>query len=225
MSDPEEFKALAAELSRLQESGKSQVAILMERAEAAGFDPAGLRRFVSWKRKDGEKRAQQEAVDQQCQYLAGERETPATLPVGCELAQALNLYRRQMTVRQVAEELRISTGKAGKLRQLARMFVADVHVHATVDNVDDVPEHDPETGEISEQKPEPVAAPSVPAAKVWRAITAAREEHDARKEAERAFARERRRAAQAAFDKRNAEIDADPLTLPPFVDRRYRLPA
>ena len=142
MSD--DFKTLAAQLRDLQDAAKAQVQGVLARAEEAGLDPAGLRRFVSWKRKDEAKRAQQEAIDQQCRYLAGERDTPAQLPIGCELAQALNLYRRDFTVRQVAEELRISTGKAGKLRQLSRMF--DVHVHATVDKA---PSHDPETGEIT----------------------------------------------------------------------------
>lgn len=141
----DDFKTLAAQLRAIQDGSKQQIEKLAERAEAAGFDPAGLRRFVAWKRKDEAKRAQQEAIDQQCRYLAGERETPAQLPIGCELAQALNLYRRGLTVRQVAEELHVSTGKAGKLKQLSRMFI--VHVHATVDKT---PDHDPDTGEITE---------------------------------------------------------------------------
>lgn len=140
----DDFKTLAAQLRDLQDASKAQIAGVLARAEEAGLDPAGLRRFVSWKRKDEAKRAQQEAIDQQCRYLAGERDTPAQLPIGCELAQALNLYRRGLTVRQVAEELHVSTGKAGKLKQLSRMF--DVHVHAAVDK----PAHDPETGEITE---------------------------------------------------------------------------
>lgn len=145
----EDFKTLAAQLRDLQDATKAQIAGVMARAEDAGLDPAGLRRFVSWKRKDEGKRAQQEAIDQQCRYLAGERDTPAQLPIGCELAQALNLYRRGLTVRQVSEELRVSTGKAGKLKQLSRMF--DVHVHATVDKLTP---HDPDTGEITETAPD-----------------------------------------------------------------------
>lgn len=141
----DDFKALAAQLRDLQDATKAQIAGVMARAEEAGLDPAGLRRFVSWKRKNEEKRAQQEAIDQQCRYLAGERDAPAQLPIGCELAVALNLYRRNMTVRQVAEEMNVSVGKAGKLRQMSRMFA--VHVHATVDSR---PPHDPATGEITE---------------------------------------------------------------------------
>jgi uncharacterized protein (UPF0335 family) len=159
----DDFKTLAAQLRDLQDATKAQIAGVMARAEEAGLDPAGLRRFVSWKRKNEEKRAQQEAIDQQCRYLAGERDTPAQLPIGCELAQALNLYRRDLTVRQVAEEMRISVGKAGKLRQLSRMFA--VHVHATVDKI---PSHDPDTGEVNEGnsahegEEKGVATPSAP---------------------------------------------------------------
>lgn len=143
-----DFKTLAAQFRDLQDASKAQIAGVLARAEEAGIDPAGLRRFVAWKRKNEEKRAQQEAIDQQCRYLAGERDTPAQLPIGCELAQALNLYRRGLTVCQVAEELRVSTGKAGKLKQLSRMF--DVHVHPTVDKM---PPHDPVTGEITDAPP------------------------------------------------------------------------
>ena len=74
MSD--DFKTLAAQLRDLQDAAKAQVQGVLARAEEAGLDPAGLRRFVSWKRKDEAKRAQQEAIDQQCRYLAGERDTP-----------------------------------------------------------------------------------------------------------------------------------------------------
>lgn len=154
--DRESFSALAVELREMQDAKKDQMALFMERAAGAGVDPAGLRRFVARKRQDEAKRAQREAIDQQCLYLAGEREMPAELPIGCELAQALNCYRRGMTVRQVAEELKVSTGKAGKLRELARMF--DVHVHARVDKRKaTLPEHDVATGEITETADQSVA--------------------------------------------------------------------
>ncbi len=168
--DPDQFKALAAQLRDLQDATKESLATFNEKVAGQGIDPAGLRRFVSWKRQDEQKRAQREAIDQQCRYLAGERDTPAELPIGCELARALNCFRRNMTVRQVAEELGVSTGKAGKLRELARMF--DVHVHARVDKprrqkldvisppetatLPTIPPHDPETGVIP---PEPATRP------------------------------------------------------------------
>lgn len=229
----DDFKTLAAQLRDVQDAAKAQAAGVLARAEEAGLDPAGLRRFVSWKRKDEAKRAQQEAIDQQCRYLAGERETPAQLPIGCELAQAINLYRRDFTVRQVAEELRISTGKAGKLRQLSKMFI--VHVHATVDKT---PDHDPETGEIVPTYTEEQAAAmravaaagdraraikavqsTMPAPAAWAEITAARDEHEARKAAEREAARERRRAAERRIAEYNARVDADTLEIPPFLRR------
>lgn len=173
--DRDQFKALAAEWQELQAANKDKVDVFMERVGAAGLDPAGLRRFVSWKKQDQEKRAQREAVDQQCRYLAGERDTPAALPIGCELARALNCYRRNMTVRQTAVELGVSHGKAGKLRDLARMF--DVHVHARVDKrrkdklevisppeAATLPAHDPSTGEVFESTagPDQGAAGSSP---------------------------------------------------------------
>lgn len=170
--DRDQFKALAAQLRDLQDATKESLATFNEKVAGQGIDPAGLRRFVSWKRQDEQKRAQREAVDQQCRYLAGERDTPAELPIGCELARALNCFRRNMTVRQVAEELGVSTGKAGKLRELARMF--DVHVHARVDKprrqkldvisppetatLPSAPPHDPETGVIP---PEPAGVSPV----------------------------------------------------------------
>jgi len=161
MIERNHFKAIALHIRNLQDTHKDNIEKVLEHADDAGIDRAGLRRFVSWKRKDPEKRAQNEAIDQQCQYLAGERDTPAVLPVGCELAQAINCFRRNMTVREVAEELRISTGKAGKLRQLARMFDVGVHVHDDVDSdrrldvitppeVAALPAHDPDTGEVQE---------------------------------------------------------------------------
>lgn len=143
----EQFQVFATRLRDLQDAGKETVAKLLEKAAAEGIDPAGLRRFVAWKRQDAERRAQQEAIDQQCRYLAGERDKPATLPIGCELAQAVNCFAKKMTVRQVAEALHVSVGKAQKLRNYARMF--DVHVHS---NVNAEPDHDPDTGEIIEDK-------------------------------------------------------------------------
>jgi uncharacterized protein (UPF0335 family) len=131
MIDREQFKALATQFRDLQDANKENVSKFLENVEAKGIDRGGLRRFVAWKRKDSEKRAQQEAIDQQCLYLAGERDTPADLPIGCELYRALHCFRRNMTVLQAAEELGVSNGKAGKLRQLARMF--DTSIHTKVD--------------------------------------------------------------------------------------------
>jgi uncharacterized protein (UPF0335 family) len=129
--DREQFKALATQFRDLQDSNKNSVDRFMEQVAGHGIDTAGLRRYVARKRQGSEKRAQQDAIDQQCLYLAGERDTPAELPIGCELAQAINLFRRNMTVQQVAAELRVSNGKAGKLRQLGQMF--DVSIHSKMD--------------------------------------------------------------------------------------------
>jgi uncharacterized protein (UPF0335 family) len=247
MIDREQFQALAGELRDLQDATKGKTTSIMERALGAGFDPAGIRRFVAWKRQDQEKRAQREAIDHQCRYLAGEVETPAVLPIGCELYRALHLYRRKMTVRQVADEMKISTGKAGNLYKLARMF--GVHVHDNVDSpkVDMItppaaaalPAHDPATGEVLE-----VAGPAegighnskraciIPQPDAWKEITLARDATEAawaaeaaRIAAEKEAERERKRRELEALKERNRQIDADDLAFPPGLDRRAQVPA
>lgn len=226
LAEREQFNLLAAELRNRQDAHKERIGGLMERALGAGIDPAGLRRFVAWKRQDEEKRAQREAIDHQCRFLAGEVDAPATLPIGCELARALNCYRRKLTVRQAAEELSVSTGKAGNLYKLARMFDVHVHVHVGVDKpAAALPPHDPATGEVTSpakgighnSKP----ACIYPRPDAWQEITAARDAADAaaaaeiaRIAAEKEAERERRAAEREAERARNAAIDADTLEIP-----------
>lgn len=227
--DREEFKALAGELRDLQDATKGKTATIMERALGAGFDPAGVRRFVAWKRQDEGKRAQREAIDHQCRYLAGEVDTPAVLPIGCELAQALNCYRRKLTVRQASDELSISTGKAGNLYKLARMF--DVHVHISVDKAAAaLPPHDPVTGAVTSPAKgighNSKRACILPRPAAWKEITSARDAaaaaqaaEVARIAAEKVAERERRRLELEELKRRNAEIDADTLDFPPHLNR------
>jgi uncharacterized protein (UPF0335 family) len=240
-AEREQFNKLAAQLRDLQDSNKTNTDKLLEKARGDGIDPAGLRRFVSWKRQDPDKRAQREAIDHQCRYLAGEVDTPAKLPIGCELYRALHLYRRKMTVRQVADEMKISTGKAGNLYKLARMF--GVHVHENVDSpkVDVItppaaaalPAHDPATGEVLE-----VAGPAegighnskraciLPRPDAWKEITSARDATEAawaaeaaRIAAEKEAAIERKRRELEALKERNRRIDADDLAIPSYLRR------
>jgi uncharacterized protein (UPF0335 family) len=128
--------ALADRLANLKEAYKADCDAVMEDAEAAEVDKPGLRRLVSWRGKDAAKRAEQEAIDDQYRFLAGDRPTPATLPPDCELARAIALYAANQTVRQVAETLDVSVGKAQKLRTLAKAF--DVHFPVNVNAVNAV---------------------------------------------------------------------------------------
>lgn len=128
--------ALADRLANLKEAYKADCDAVMEDAEAAEVDKPGLRRLVSWRGRDAAKRAEQEAIDDQYRFLAGDRPTPAELPPDCELAKAIALYRADNTVRQVAETLDVSVGKAQKLRTLAKAF--DVHFPVNVNTVNTV---------------------------------------------------------------------------------------
>jgi uncharacterized protein (UPF0335 family) len=151
--------ALADRLANLKEAYKADCDAVMEDAEAAEVDKPGLRRLVSWRGKDAAKRAEQEAIDDQYRFLAGDRPTPATLPPDSELARAIALYAAHQTVRQVAETLDVSVGKAQKLRTLAKAF--DVHFSVNVNAVNAPPRemtagdlgewlplHDADTGEL-----------------------------------------------------------------------------
>mgnify|MGYP000320092077 CR=1 FL=1 len=80
-----------------------------------------------------------------------------------------------------------------------------------------------EAGAVAEAQPERVARQ--PSSSAWREITACREALEAERKAARDAERERRRAAHAEWVKKNAEIDADPLTPPAFLDRRQRASA
>lgn len=241
-----QFQTMAAQLRDLQDANKKGVEKLLSKAEGQGVDPAGLKRFVAWKRQNEEKRAQREAIDQQCRYLAGERETPAELPIGCELYRAVHYYRRNFTVRQVADEMEISTGKAGKLRELAQMFI--VHVHESVDKQHDgdgviiesnaAPQADeqPSPPQAADPaKPIPVSGARIgtlPSPDTWALIVSARDEHEAAEEAaSQARLAEARRRKQEAIDEarrlreRNRQIDEDPLDFPAGFDRRPQVHA
>lgn len=153
------ISALADRLANLSEVYKGDVAVVMEDAKSAEVDTAALRRYVSWSGKDAVKRAEQEAIDHQYRFLAGEVDEPATLPAEGLLCQAIRLYADKLTVRQVAKVLEVSVGKAQQLKTLAVAFAGSVHVHVHVNvntaremTADDLgewlPAHDAETGEL-----------------------------------------------------------------------------
>ncbi len=139
----DKLKAFATHLRTLREGFKDDCDTLMEDAEKAGIEKAALRRLVAWQGQDHVARAEREAIDEQYRFLAGERATPGVLPVEGMLAQAVGLYGRKATVRTVAEALKVSTGKAHKLKAQAAAFL--VHVHADMNTDDGQPHGDPAT--------------------------------------------------------------------------------
>lgn len=134
-SNRDKIARFADRLVKLADDYRDDKASVIEDAKKAEIDTAALGRLVSWMRKDHIKRAEQEAIDEQYRFLAGENETPATLPPEGMLSEAARLYRDKLSVRQVAGVLKISTGKAFKLKALAELFT--VHVRADVNT-----EHD-----------------------------------------------------------------------------------
>ena len=123
--------ALAERLTRLSEGYRDDVAVVVEEARQAQVDPAALRRLVAWMRLDAVQRAEREALDDQYRFLAGELSQPAELPIEGELANAVRLYGMHKSVREVAAELKVSVGKAHKLRTQAAAFT----VHRDVNTV------------------------------------------------------------------------------------------
>ena len=123
--------ALAERLIRLSDGYRDDVAVVVEEARQAQVDPAALRRLVAWMRLDAVQRAEREALDDQYRFLAGEVSQPAELPIEGELANAVRLYGMHKSVREVAAELKVSVGKAHKLRMQAAAFT----VHQSVNTV------------------------------------------------------------------------------------------
>ena len=123
--------ALAERLIRLSDGYRDDVAVVVEEAWQAQVDPAALRRLVAWMRLDAVQRAEREALDDQYRFLAGELSQPAELPIEGELANAVRLYGMHKSVREVAAELKVSVGKAHKLRTQAAAFT----VHRCVNTV------------------------------------------------------------------------------------------
>ena len=123
--------ALAERLTRLSEGYRDDVAVVVEEARQAQVDPAALRRLVAWMRLDAVQRAEREALDDQYRFLAGELSEPAELPIEGRLASAVRLYGMHKSVREVAAELKVSVGKAHKLRTQAAAFT----VHRDVNTV------------------------------------------------------------------------------------------
>lgn len=220
--------AFADQLRNLREGFKDDVQSLMDDAGEANIEAPALRRLVSWLSQDHAKRAEKEAIDEQYRFLAGERATPATPPAGSMLALAIDLYRNEATVRTVAETLKVSVGKAASLRAQAAAFT--VHVHETVNAAPKVrqmesgdlgewlPTHDPDTGEVTEAKPDAPAS-ILPSGATWAAITTVREAHHAAIEAAREARLEARRIQNERASRLAKLTDDDMPEIPPFLRR------
>lgn len=224
--------ALSERLANLHDTYKADVEGVIEDAKKAEVEPAALRRLVSWKRIPSVKRAEREAIDDQYRFLAGELPTPAVLPPDSELSTAVRLFNEDKSVRQVAEEMEISVGKAHKLKTQAAAFKDSVHVQMNANTpkpremvADDIgqwlPPHDPETGEVIDAAPTPPNAGSIlPSPSAWATITAVREAHHARIEAEREARRLKRQEENAHAARLARVTDDDMPDQPPFLRRR-----
>lgn len=221
--------SLSERLANLHDAYKADVEGVIEDAKKVEVEPAALRRLVSWKRIPSVKRAEREAIDDQYRFLAGELPTPAVLPPDSELATAVRLFNEDKSVRQVAEEMEISVGKAHKLKTQAAAFKDSVHVQMNMntpkgrpmeagDLGEWLPPHDPTTGEILKPAPDKPGA-ILPCAPAWHAITATREAHEAAIEAERERKREARRQENARATRLSALTDADMPNQPSFLRR------
>jgi uncharacterized protein (UPF0335 family) len=211
--------SLSERLANLHDTYKADVEGVIEDAKKVEVEPAALRRLVSWKRIPSVKRAEREAIDDQYRFLAGELPTPATLPPDSELATAVRLFNDDMSVRQVAEEMEISVGKAHKLKTHAAAFKESVHVQMNMNTpkaremvADDIgqwlPPHDPDTGEVIEAKADAPAS-ILPSPSAWASITSVREAHHAAIEAAREAKREARRREMEQLNRLAAITDAD----------------
>lgn len=221
--------SLSERLANLHDAYKADVEGVIEDAKKVDVEPAALRRLVSWKRIPSVKRAEREAIDDQYRFLAGELPTPAVLPPESELATAVRLFNEDKSVRQVAEEMEISVGKAHKLKTQAAAFKDSVHVQMNMntpkgrpmeaaDLGEWLPPHDPETGEVVDAGPTPPnAGPVLPSAATWQAVAAAREAHEAAVEAERERKREARRKENARASKLAMLTDDDIPNQPAFL--------
>jgi uncharacterized protein (UPF0335 family) len=125
-------------LKRVAEAYKADVDSIMEDVKKAEVDPAAVRRLASWRRKDPAKRLEQEIIDEQYRFLAGEIPNPPEPPTEGELGVAIAMFREKATVRQVADELKISVGKAHKLKVLANAFI----VQQEMNIVNEAPQDD-----------------------------------------------------------------------------------
>lgn len=142
-SNQPKIARFADRLASLADDYRADVAAVVEDIKAAELDVPAVKRLASWSRQDPVKRAEREAIDEQYRFLAGETETPAKLPAEGQLAEAAKLYGDKLSVRQVAGVLKVSVGRAQKLRTIAGLFT--VHVHADVNTP-----HHPATGEVIE---------------------------------------------------------------------------
>lgn len=221
--------SLSERLANLHDTYKADVEGVIEDAKKVEVEPAALRRLVSWKRVPSVKRAEREAIDDQYRFLAGELPTPATLPPDSELATAVRLFNDDMSVRQVAEEMEISVGKAHKLKTQAAAFKDSVHVQMNMNTpkaremvADDIgqwlPPHDPDTGEVIEAKADAPAS-ILPSPSAWATITAVREAHHLATVATN-FARLEKRRLDNERASRLAQITDDDMPDQPAFLRR-----
>jgi hypothetical protein len=117
-------RVLAERLQAVEDTYRRDRAALIEVAKEADVDPGTLRRLASWMRVDPARRAEREALDHQYRFLVGELPDPAAVPEGTTLGRVVKMLRvnEKTTVREIAEAIGVSVGKAHKLRIQAAAF-------------------------------------------------------------------------------------------------------
>jgi hypothetical protein len=151
---------LAKRLKKLADDYKANRLALIAEARRADVDPAALGRLVTYMRKDGLARLDQQAVDDQFRFHAGLRPTAAEIPCGGQLAMAASLYAEGKTVRAVADEMSISVGKAHKLKMEAAAFNVQAHMNMNTATAQALQPAAPDSEEDDTQMegPKPVAS-------------------------------------------------------------------
>lgn len=173
---------------------------VLSEAKGVGYDVPAIRRLVSYRKMDATDRAEREALDAVYRHALG---------------MAVDAVSNgDMSLRQAAAAHGVSKSsihRALSVPEVSREMVAD-------DIGQWLPPHDPETGEVIDVGPTPPnAGPILPSAAAWQAVTAVREAHHARIEAEREARRLKRQQENAHAAKLALITDADMPDRPPFL--------
>jgi uncharacterized protein (UPF0335 family) len=165
---------------------------VLSEAKGVGYDVPAIRRLVAYRKMDAADRAEREALDEVYRHALG---------------MAVDAVSNgDMSLRQAAKAHGVSKSsihRALSVPEVSREMVADDIGHW-------LPPHDHNTGEILDLVPGEVQPSRIlPSPSAWAAITAVREAHHARIEAEREARRLKRQQENAHAAKLALITDAD----------------
>jgi uncharacterized protein (UPF0335 family) len=171
---------------------------VLSEAKGVGYDVPAIRRLVAYRKMDAADRAEREALDEVYRHALG------------MAVEAVS--NGDMSLRQAAKAHGVSKSsihRALSVPEVSREMVAD-------DLGQWLPPHDPATGELLEVTPEQQAS-ILPSPAAWQTITAVREDHHARLEAEREARRLKRQQENSHAAKLALITDADMPDQPAFL--------